>query len=241
MHRIFLPSLPASPAQGIAVQGDEARHAARVKRLQPGDPVELFDAQGSLASATITAIEKTRSGDWSLLLAVDQPRRADPISPAIHVLAAPPKGDRLDQMIDQLSQVGATSWSPLITQRTIVEPRDTKLARLERATIESAKQCGRPWALSIHEPITLAQSLAQNLNATSTPILIADASGEALPAAPALSLRLLIGPEGGWAPEELDQARAAGATIVRFGPHTMRIETAAVAAVSILMDAARRG
>jgi 16S rRNA (uracil1498-N3)-methyltransferase len=237
MHRIFLPALPASPAQGIAVQGDEARHAARVKRLQPGDPVELFDAQGSLASATITAIEKTRSGDWSLLLAVDHPRRADPITPAIHVLAAPPKGDRLDQMIDQLSQVGATSWSPLITQRTIVEPRDTKLARLQRATIESAKQCGRPWALTINEPISISEAL----RSPSTPILIADASGDPLPAAPASNLRLLIGPEGGWAPEELDQARAAGATIVRFGPHTMRIETAAVAAVSILMDAARRG
>ena len=72
--------------------------------------------------------------------------------PRVTVLASAPKGDRLEAMIDGLSQVGASAYAPLASERTIVEPRQGKLDRLTRIAIESMKQCGRAWMLSAMTP-----------------------------------------------------------------------------------------
>lgn len=239
MHRIFLPTLTADLPIGsmVVVDAEEARHAIRVKRLEPGERVELFNAAGLVAGAALERIEKDRDAGWIMGVRISEIRERAPLTPRIEVFASAPKGDRLDQMIDQLSQVGAASWTPLITERTVVEPRAGKLERLERIAIESAKQCGRDWAIRIGEPVELATLLR-----SSARTIVADASGRsAITPSVADETRLLVGPEGGWTPEELKTLANSGASIVRFGECIMRVETAAVAGVSIVMDVARRG
>lgn len=235
VHRIFHPELPAGPGPGLTISGEEAHHAARVKRAEPGDAVQLLDGRGTVADAAITDINKDRrSGEWTLHLTITALRHVPPVAPRLEVWASSPKGARLEAMIDGLSQSGAAAWAPLRTARTVVEPRETKLDRMHRLAAEASKQCGRAWHLEVLEGGDLSQALA------GPRVVVADASGAPHRATGAAAIRLLIGPEGGWTPEELTAARGAGAEIAAFGPHIMRIETAAVVAAGILLNDERR-
>lgn len=239
MHRAYLPTLDRTPGTLVELTGEEAHHAARVKRLAPGDSLDVFDARGRSAHATIESIHKAPRRDapdpWIVRLRLGPVTLATPVRPALEVCAAPPKGERLEWMIDQLSQVGAAIWRPLVAERTVVEPREGKLARLERAAIEAAKQSGRAWALDIAPPIDFADALI------GPGVILADASGPRWapsdfgPCPP--ELRLLIGPEGGWTPAEIARARSSGVVIASFGSAIMRIETAAVAAAALVLHA----
>jgi len=236
IHRIYRPLAQRPdallPGTHIQIEGSEAHHAARVKRLGVGSPLEIITGTGSAVQGTIARIDKPSRGEWTLTIQITQTVSADPIEPQVHVYAAAPKGRHLEEMVDQLSQVGAASWTPLLSERTVVEPRAHKLDRLVRVTIEAAKQCGRAHLLSIGSPVRLEDVLAQSAQKN---LLIADATGGRCPKGCPSPCTLLIGPEGGWTAAELDLAQRAGAEVVCFGVHTMRIETAAVAACSILL------
>lgn len=241
MHTIYWPDL-ATTGEQMVITGDEAHHAVRVKRLEVGDALRLCDGAGRWCSAKIDAVRKSGKGDWEVSLAVQSCELAPRGTPAIIVCASAPKGDRLEEMVDGLSQVGAHTWRPLISARTIVEPRDGKLARLERVTIESLKQCGRAWKLAIGASITLDEVLAMRTTGTAR-IVLADVSGApslAVPLPDHEPTHLLIGPEGGWTPQELAAARSAGAEVVSIGIHTMRTETAAVVAAAMLVSQSRQ-
>lgn len=237
MHRILLEQSIPDIGQTLVIEGDEAVHAIRVKRLESGDRLGLSDGAGMRAIGTIEAVHrapKHRQGP-SLEVRVTERAAIPPLQPALHVLTATPKGARVDDLVDQLSQIGAASWAPLSSIRGVVDPREGKLTRLERIAKESAKQSGRAWLLEIRRGVDIADALKE---AETGPVIFADGSGEvwnAENAADGSPLTLLIGPEGGWTESELDSARAAGARVVRFGPHTMRIETAAVAAAAVIL------
>lgn len=240
MHRILVDHIPAAGGR-LVVAGDEAEHAVRVKRLEPGDAAELLDGMGVVASARVESVQRGARGRGALLEVAIVHRFETPfpgVSPVVEVFTAVPKGPRADEMVDQLSQVGAACWSPLETARSVMEPREGKWSRLERIARESAKQCGRSWVMRLGRPATLTEALGSD----GGPVVLADASGRPWSddLTGALSVRVLIGPEGGWTPKELELARRSGARIVRFGPNVMRIETAAVAACAVLMARGRR-
>lgn len=236
VHRIMQPHATLEPGASLAIRGDEAQHAARVKRLTEGDIVHVLDGRGATAAARITRIAKS-GGEWTLDLVIQSAERRTAPSPRIEVWSSPPKGPRLEDMIDGLSQAGCAAWRPLLTERTIVDPREGKLSRLERIAIESAKQCARPWIMEIGTALKFDDAIIAN---TDTTLLIADAEG-AHPArlSPPKTGRiaLLVGPEGGFSESEL--ARATTLQRLRLGPHTMRIETASVVGAALLVNALR--
>ncbi len=225
-HTILIESLEAPPPPTLTITGDEAKHALRVKRIRVGDTVALTNGQGLIATARATSATR------ELQLEITDSAQSPAPAPQLALCTATPKGPRLEKMIDMLSQCGATSWAPLHTRLGVVDPGANKLDRMHRVCIESAKQCARPWLMSIAEPIDFAQAIAPTPD---TLVVIADASGDPMPALPdpPAHIRLLVGPEGGWHDQERATARDAGATLVNLGPHQMRIETAAVAAIAI--------
>jgi 16S rRNA (uracil1498-N3)-methyltransferase len=231
VHRFALPPGAFLREGPLVIGGDEGRHAARVKRLAPGDEVEVLDGVGGLGRGRVELLTKEH-GEWTVRLAVERVLRVEPVSPRVVVLAPTPKGARLDAMIDGLSQVGAEAWRPLRTARTVVEPRESRLDRLARLADEANKQCGRPWTLRIDPPLSFADALR-----LPRPLVLAHADAEPYAPMPHGTIHLLIGPEGGWTPDELAAARAAGAVIARFGPHVMRVEFAAPVAVGIILSA----
>jgi 16S rRNA (uracil1498-N3)-methyltransferase len=224
-HRVYFSDLAGLGADSLlSVPGEEANHAARVKRLRPGEPVELFDARGTVAPAEVVRAE---SGKRAVLeVRVGALRSVLPMTPHIEVWCPPPKGDRLETMIDQLSQVGVSAWRPLRCERS---ERDAfRPEKLERAAIESAKQCGRAWSIQIGDWAGFEYAVRDPR------VVLADASGGACQGVGGSAV-LLLGPEGGWTPAEMELAREAGCRVCRFGPHVMRIETAAVAGAARLM------
>ncbi len=240
LHRIMITEGTLECGAACLIEGDEAQHAARVKRLAEGDPLELLDGRGGLATATLERIERRApSKHWSITARVQSVRLLPPVSPRIEIWSAVPKGSRLEEMIDGLSQTGCALWRPLHCERTIVEPREGKLSRLERVTRESAKQCGRAWIMEIGQPIPFREALQLPLTPDSPLTLLADAGGS--PTAPRVqsatpAARLLIGPEGGFSDRELADAEEARIPRIRLGPHILRIELAAILGAALLLN-----
>lgn len=249
-HRVFCPSLKTdlSTAGGgsITVDGPEAHHALRVKRLREGDAVELFDGAGHTLAAVYTSWRGSRQNPVMSLEARGPIAFVGPVSPRVEVFCPPPKPERLGPMIDQLSQIGVAAWMPLSTARTQGSAHDFKRDKLERVVVEAAKQSRRAWLMEIGEPVFFEHAVGLQ------GAVLFDASGEPAPHAPPAppsppvghdesgerTVRLLIGPEGGWTTQELEPARQSGVATRRAGPHILRVETAAVvAATTALHDA----
>lgn len=237
VNRVHHPDLSLFQPGGIVtVEGDDAHHLIRVRRLEAGAPVTVLDGLGRVGEGTVSATRKHGRDGWALDVLLATMETSGKVVPAVHVMSSAPKGDRLGVMIEGLSQAGAASWAPMTTRHTVVEPGAGKIDRLERIAAESAKQCGRAWKLEIGRGGGFTESLRHPR------VVIADGEGEPFVADGAAEIRLLIGPEGGFAPEEITQARTAGARVCRFGPHVMRIETAAVVAAALVLaaESARR-
>ncbi len=231
LHTLFTSDIP-DVGELLVIEGDEAKHAVRSKRIEPGDFVKLTNGWGAVAEAEV------REAGRSLSLMIRTIDTVDPIRPEVRVFAATPKGPRLDKMIDALSQVGARSWSPMSTRFGVVDPGSNKMDRSCRIALESAKQCGRAWVMEIGKKTDFVRAI-QGLRGGCA--VIADAGGEAYTASGADEIALFVGPEGGWSEDELAAARTAGARVCSFGVHTMRIETATPVAAACIIDHERRG
>lgn len=231
LPRVYCPELP-DPQSGeptCTIDADQTRHLRKALRVKTGDRVELFDRRGGLAQARVEHDDRERAH-----CRIERVAWHARSSPWVTVATAVPKGPRSETMIDQLSQLGVDRVIPLRTARSVVHPRPQKHSRFEKTAIESAKQAGRLFLMEIAPLHTLDEVLT-----TDEPLTFAlSARGE--PAEPDRAslratghLRLLIGPEGGFADEELDRIRAAGGRLWTIASTVLRIETAAVAGAAI--------
>ena len=226
-HRFFLSQTPTEDTARL--EGDEARHLARVMRAKTGDTVELFDGQGTSWTATVQAIQRNH-----VSLRLDQ-KQSETISnkPIITLAVALPKGDRQKWLIEKITELGTDSLVPLTTTRSVAEPTAAAISRLQRGVIESCKQSGRNRLLEITQP----QSL-HNLLTTSSASLRILACPDGTPMQsillkPVDNILIAIGPEGGFTDEEIRAANASGFTQMSLCQNILRIETAAIAAAVI--------
>ncbi|MDA9718567.1 16S rRNA (uracil(1498)-N(3))-methyltransferase [Planctomycetaceae bacterium] len=226
-HRFFLSQTPTEDTARL--EGDEARHLARVMRAKTGDTVELFDGQGTSWTATVKAIQRNH-----VSLRLDQ-KQSETISnkPIITLAVALPKGDRQKWLIEKITELGTDSLVPLTTTRSVAEPTAAAISRLQRGVIESCKQSGRNRLLEITQP----QSL-HNLLTTSSASLRILACPDGTPMQSILlkpidNILIAIGPEGGFTDEEIRTANGSGFTRMSLCQNILRIETAAIAAAVI--------
>jgi len=235
MHRAYYELFPNEGP--FVIEGEEAHHALRTKRLQDGDILEILDGKGRIARARIVGTNRVGRGSWAMQVEIEDVVVHPEPSPSLAVFSGVPKGPRLDVLIEGLSQAGAAGWSPLMVKRSVVDPRPTKLERLSRVATESGKQCGRAWILAIGSAVDMAGAIAASGRSS---VVLADVSGERYEPSGAASVTLMVGPEGGFEPGEIEAARSAGTQIARFGEHTMRIETAAIVAAGVILELERR-
>lgn len=230
-HRFYQPDQVPTPGEPIEIVSSEAHHAISVKRLRPGEPVEILNGTGTIASGTVTDIHRHKR-DPRLTLTIDTVRTVPPITPRVSVCSPAPTGDRAASMIDQLAQVGAASWQPLVCARAASTPAPLRRLgeRMAAACISACKQSGRAWLMELGEPIDLDDALTPDPSEPTHQIILTDATGGPMPSQTTQSIRLLVGPAGGWTDAELARARDAGITIARLTPHVLRLETACVVA-----------
>jgi len=230
-ERFYLPDSLDRPE--VTLSGSEAHHLAHVLRLGVGAAVTLFDGKGTSAEAEVLSISKrdvtlcTRSVEFE-----PEPRRS------VTLAVAPPKGDRFRWLVEKATELGVDRVVPLLTKRTVVDPRDSKLDKLRQTIIGACKQCGRNRLMELSEPWKLSSLLAAHLWGPEH-LVVFHPSGKPLRT---ISLEedergvmLLIGPEGGFTDEEIAQARDRGAQINAFGRTILRTETAAIAAATAAM------
>ena len=227
---------PDPPVDGrLTLAGDEARHLARVRRVGAGEVVVTFDGRGAAWRAEVRGIGRDRV-ELAVLGPADPGRVA---SCDLTLATALPKGDRVDWLVEKATELGVARLMPLLTERSVVDPRAGKLDRLRRLVVEAAKQCGRARLMEIADPAPWPDLVGRD----STPIrLIAHPGGSPASAWPRAgttrAATLAIGPEGGFTDAEVDAARAAGWVPAGLGATLLRIETAGLAGAAVLLSLA---
>jgi len=203
--------------------GQEAHHLATVLRAAEGVVVELFDGHGTFCTATVKSVTKNQ-----VITHVNMVQREPPPTRRLTLATAVPKGERCDWLVEKATELGVTRWVPLITERSSVDPRDSKLDRLRHLVISACKQSGRNWLMEISPVTTWADCVRSTTQDHA--FLIAAPDGQpwvnVMPCAK--ECVIAIGPEGGWTPAEIDVAVSHGAKIVSLGGNILRIETAAI-------------
>jgi 16S rRNA (uracil1498-N3)-methyltransferase len=228
-ERFYCPDLPS---QGIAtLQGDQAHHLIRVRRVEPGAVVELFDGRGMGFLAEVSKLGKQ---EVELVVRDPLPDRRPAVE--LTLATAVPKGERFDWLVEKATELGVARLVPIRTSRSSVDPRGSKLDRLRRVIVEAAKQCGRNRLMELANPA----DWREYVTAEDAPCrLLADPGGEPWPDGRGLAIgaraAVAIGPEGGFTPAELALAREASWRGGRLVPTILRIETAALAASALVL------
>ncbi|MBI1914305.1 MAG: 16S rRNA (uracil(1498)-N(3))-methyltransferase [Planctomycetes bacterium] len=207
----------------VELDGPEAHHLATVCRLRPGDVVCLFNGDGREYPAEVTQVAK-RVVSLNVLR-VEAPERE--LAFRLEVAAPVPKGDRAQFLVEKLTELGVTTFVPLKTARSVVEPREAKREKLERYVIEASKQCGRNVLMQI-EPLAEWASYCCRDTLPPRRLLAHPGGAGRLGVGGEVDAALAVGPEGGFTDEEVGAARSAGWQVIGLGPRILRIETAAV-------------
>ncbi len=208
----------------VELVGDEAHHLIHVLRLRQGDTVALFDGNGRAANATVARI----AGE-SVELDVGGTLPANESPLQITLAVAVPKGDTMSLIVRKLTELGVTTIQPLVSDNSEVsaEAIAKRIERWKRIALEAAKQCGRSRLPSIEPPRAfeeLAREGAWLLSPGASPL------SATKPAKPLV----LVGPEGGWSKAELELAAARKLIVFGLGPRTLRTETAAISASTVM-------
>lgn len=191
---------PESPRDGrFQLPAEEARHLTRVCRHVAGDCVEIFDGKGFATAARIVEIGK----DAAALVAEGAPFQEKTSACSLTLATAIPKGDRFDWLVEKATELGIVRLIPLITEHSVVDPRDSKLERLRRTIIEASKQSGRHRLMVLDSPRTWVELMRTSNEAIR---LLAHPGGLAPAAWPRIDGRravmLAVGPEGGFSSGE---------------------------------------
>ncbi len=235
LHVHLVPTL-ADVAVGatVVVDGAEAHHAVAVRRLAVGERVLLTDGAGRLAEGEVTATGKARLDvEVREVSAVPEP------VPHVVVVQALPKGDRGELAVEVLTEIGVARIVPWAAARSVAvwrgERADKSLARWRATAREAAKQSRRAWFPEVSPLASTAEAVRLVAEAPLALVLHEEAAAP-LPTDVPDRVVLVVGPEGGLAPEELAAFEEAGARTVRLGSEVLRTSTAGLAAVSALLS-----
>jgi len=242
LHRFFVPPEAISGDQ-VSLEGDLASRLSRVLRLKPGAAVVLLDGSGLEYDARLEKV-----GPRQVTAAVVG-RRAGRPEPEVRLVLYQSlvKGERFDWVLEKGTELGVAAFVPLLSRRNVVRPvpgRSGRPDRWQRVVREAAEQCGR----SVLPEVLPAQRFEDALSAAADLRLLPWEGEDALGLATALrrarpdlealerpTVAVLIGPEGGFAAEEVALAREAGAQVVSLGRRILRSETAGIAAAAAVL------
>jgi 16S rRNA (uracil1498-N3)-methyltransferase len=228
------------PDDVVTLPPEEAEHLTRVLRLKAGDALRVFNGQGREFDAIIEQAGKrgVRVRLRGVVSPAPEPRVAITLAQAVL------KGDKMDDVVRDATMLGVAAIQPVITSRTEVSRaslvRGNRRERWERIAISSVKQCGRATVPSIAEPIDFAdliEALSKMLLPLPGLMLVEPSAATDTTAASELDLSpqrgatVVIGPEGGWTPEEVERG-ASACRLITVGPRTLRADAMCIVALS---------
>ena len=238
MPRFFIPAPALSDGRAL-LTGADARHVAASLRMKAGETLTLCDGVGfdylcridelSPQAVALTVLEKIPSS----------------VEPTIDVtlFVAWPKADKMEWVVQKAVELGAAAVSPFFSARCVSRPDEKsmqkKIERLSKIAAEAAMQSGRGRLPAVTAPYPSFHAAAEAAGRADRALFCYENEqerglSEAL-APPFRTMALMTGPEGGFAPEEVETARAAGLLSVSLGPRILRCETAPMAALCAAM------
>ncbi|KNX37456.1 16S rRNA (uracil(1498)-N(3))-methyltransferase [Luteipulveratus halotolerans] len=224
----------------VVLDGPEGRHAATVRRIGVGEQVLLADGSGALAEAVVTATAKDE-----LTLTLETVHAVEPLQPRLVLVQALAKGDRDDQAIEAATELGVDEVVPWQAGRSIVQWKGERGAKAHRkwesVVRAAAKQSRRP-VVPVVAPLVSRDALVSRAGASALTLVLHE---EAVDPIGSLDLPtdgevlVVVGPEGGITPDELEALTAAGGVAVRLGPTVLRSSSAGPAALAVLASRLR--
>lgn len=228
------------PEGGIArLSRDEAHHLRDVRRLDVGSEVALFDGSGLDYIGRVTAFD--RAGAVVAIVRVEPAEREAAV--AVTLAVSMVKRRAMDQLVDQCTQLGVEQLLPMRTERSVIRGGENQAERWRRIATEACKQCGRSRLPRINEEQPFSSVLSEAAKYDLRFICSLRPGAGPPPEAglkPPRTALCLIGPEGGFTDDEETAAEAAGCLPLSLGPHILRTETAAAAALVLIMQLCRR-
>jgi 16S rRNA (uracil1498-N3)-methyltransferase len=215
----------------VSITGDDAHHAARALRIRPGEEITVSDGHGTVVRARCTDVSSTRfTAEVIARDHVEQP------SPVLVVFPAVPKGGKLETIVQKLTEIGVDQIRPWFSARSVVRWDVAKGAgraqRLRTVAREAAMQSRRAWLPAVSDPgpieqlpeltLLLHEEAAQGLSAS-------------LPSVAPRSIGVVVGPEGGLDPDEVEHMTGKGARPVSLGRPILRTETAAIVGPALVL------
>lgn len=242
MQRFFVDprALAARPAR---LQGDLAHQIARVLRLAPDDVITLLDNSGAAYTARLLTVSPRQ-------VTAEVIERTEPqVEPRVRLILyqAVPRAKKIEWVLQKGAELGVSAFVPVIAARCQGLARadldEPKLDRWRKIVAEAAEQSGRVLLPEVAPALALAEAVTAAMGADLA--LMAAVSAEARPLRSVLgaldrtpaTVALLVGPEGGFAPEEVALAIQAGVLPISLGPRVLRTETAALVAFSAVLYA----
>jgi 16S rRNA (uracil1498-N3)-methyltransferase len=243
------PKQFASDGATVELSREEALHLKNVLRLRAGDEAFVFDGEGNEYACIVAGGSESRRAERATMevRAKVEPQRAEsPLDLTLGVALL--KGEKFDLVVQKATELGVWRIVPVVTKRADVRLREgrektDRLARWQRLALEAAKQSGRARLPEVCAPVALAsmfETEAGKQSVEERQLLFTERGGRGLletvrgwPAKPT-KLTALVGAEGGWDDEELEQAAGAGWLSITFGGRVLRAETAAIVVAGLL-------
>ena len=211
------------------LNGQEGHHAARVTRMNSDDDITLLDGSGAAYEAVIDTV----NGDMIEGRIVDKTERYNEPAINIHLGIGILKGLKMDTVIEKCTELGVRSVTPLVLDNSVKQKINPK--RLQKISLSAIKQCGRGLLPDVNDALTLHE---WSENSSGELKFILHDSPESVPLIVQLmaskahsEVRLVIGPEGGFSPVDVEALSAAGFIQASLGRRRLRAETAAIMAV----------
>ncbi|HZI61292.1 MAG TPA: 16S rRNA (uracil(1498)-N(3))-methyltransferase [Pyrinomonadaceae bacterium] len=217
----------------VTLSADEARHLREVLRLKVGDEVQVFDGAGREFRAVVSQARR-ETAELEMGDEIGSPQSESPLQLTLAVALL--KGEKFDLVVQKGTELGVNRFIPLVTRYADIRLRDDsdaakRVARWQRIALEATKQCGRSVVPEVEKPIPFGALIGEEHQC----LMFSERDGQTLKTdLKAENLTAIIGSEGGWSDEELEQARAANVAVVTLGGRVLRAETAAITATVLL-------
>lgn len=238
LHFVTDAAASAGPGDVVELTGPEAHHAAAVRRVRIDEAVTLGDGRGAWLAGVVTAVAPKQVD-----VAVTARHEVPPPAPRFVLVQALAKGDRDELAVQAATELGVDAIVPWQAARSVSRwdaKAEKGLARWRTIVREAAKQAHRAWIPEV-EGVARTADLARLSGGAQVLVLEPSASDRlttvAAEASDGRDVVLVVGPEGGIAPDELSALVEAGARLVRLGDTVLRTSTAGAAAISVLSAA----
>lgn len=233
LPRFFVdPSVLGDSAAGrsVPLPGPVGQQVSRVLRLRAGQRIVLLDGRG----AAVEAVLRTIPGNPVVAELAGSASCAAEAAIEVTLLAAVLKGERQDWLIQKAVELGVARIQPILAERGVARADGEKPERWRRIAREAAEQCERAIVPEIADPVALPDAAW----AAPRALVCTERDGEpigSLVSRQDRQLAILIGPEGGWTPAERAELAERGAIAASLGPRVLRSETAALAALALVI------